>query len=259
MLAHFVLTAGPPSYFRPPPAKTTFEILEGVLRIAHKYDAPALRRCALQHLAISYVTSYHDLKDIPIRSYRVDDEEELSTHEVIATINLAQEVHATWLLPTAYYYAGASFTAAELDEASDWCGRQRQLSHKDILTCLSGIAMLRHAFPLSLLISTSFGCGTDACLRKRLDVFDAKDIAGFATCPLTFYTASIVGEDGTLNGSEFMDVCHDCLAQLTVEYLEWLRRAWIGLPSLFGLPDWHDLAQMKKHDLEVIISLALSM
>ncbi|KAL1722670.1 hypothetical protein EV715DRAFT_287214 [Schizophyllum commune] len=171
-------------YFRPPPAKTTFEILEGVLRIAHKYDAPALRRCALQHLAISYVTSYHDLKDIPIRSYRVDDEEELSTHEVIATINLAQEVHATWLLPTAYYYAGASFTAAELDEASDWC-------------------------------------------------------------------ASIVGEDGTLNGSEFMDVCHDCLAQLTVEYLEWLRRAWIGLPSLFGLPDWHDLAQMKKQDLEL--------
>ncbi|KAJ7736558.1 hypothetical protein DFH07DRAFT_944382 [Mycena maculata] len=44
-------------YFMPPPARTTIEILIGVLRLAHKYDVHYLRRHALQHLGTVYTTA----------------------------------------------------------------------------------------------------------------------------------------------------------------------------------------------------------
>ncbi|KAL1675295.1 hypothetical protein EV122DRAFT_218863 [Schizophyllum commune] len=48
---HFLRALYVPDYFLPPPEMTTFEILEGVLRLAHKYDVPSLRRRALRHMA----------------------------------------------------------------------------------------------------------------------------------------------------------------------------------------------------------------
>ncbi|KAL1752185.1 hypothetical protein FB107DRAFT_293344 [Schizophyllum commune] len=63
-------------YFLPPPAKTTFAILEGVLRLSHKYDAPMLRRCALQHLSVTFVTDLAKMRHDLCRTYLVDDERE---------------------------------------------------------------------------------------------------------------------------------------------------------------------------------------
>ncbi|KAI5900105.1 uncharacterized protein SCHCODRAFT_02606999 [Schizophyllum commune H4-8] len=63
-------------YFLPPPAKTTLAIIEGVLRLSHKYDAPMLRRCALQHLCVTFVTDLPDMRHDPYRTYLCDDESE---------------------------------------------------------------------------------------------------------------------------------------------------------------------------------------
>ncbi|KAI4293693.1 hypothetical protein K525DRAFT_152977, partial [Schizophyllum commune Loenen D] len=60
---HFLRAVYHPDYFLPPPERTTFAILEGVLRLAHKYDAPTFRRRALRHMARACVTDVMELKD----------------------------------------------------------------------------------------------------------------------------------------------------------------------------------------------------
>ncbi|TRM59435.1 hypothetical protein BD626DRAFT_508278 [Schizophyllum amplum] len=157
-------------YFLPPPARTTFPVIEGVLRLAHKYDVPVLRRCALEHLSLVFPT---DLSKFTQELY-------IETNLYVATV--AHEVGATWLLP-AVYHATLQFDATELDASHLWCGRRRRFTYEDLLACFSGCGALRTKVPFFIFTATNLGCGRQDCLIARLRSFTSRLTAQSARLP----------------------------------------------------------------------------
>ncbi|KAL1709943.1 hypothetical protein EV121DRAFT_193714 [Schizophyllum commune] len=243
-------------YFSSPPARVTSEAIEGVLRLAHKYDALSLRRCALRHLSVTCVTELDKLTSTPDRTY---PDPHSMLPEMKTIIGLAHEVQAEWLLPMAYYHASANYSAKGLDRTEEWLHRPRLLPHDDVLNCVTGIAALRREFPLFMFTKTTLGCKTDVCPRKRLKGFSSEDLRDFEAGPLTYFTAWV---NGTLDGdakSDLDDLCNVCLLDLRARYNAWLEVVWNRFPSMFDLPDWEKLRQAKQRDLEPEVSRAKSL
>ncbi|KAJ7923474.1 hypothetical protein B0H13DRAFT_1602570, partial [Mycena leptocephala] len=72
------------------------EILD-ILRLAHKYDVPYLRRRVLKHLEAIYPTLLSEY------DYREDPDSNEAVGRGLMKIATVMEVGALWLLPTAYY------------------------------------------------------------------------------------------------------------------------------------------------------------
>ncbi|KAK7012786.1 hypothetical protein R3P38DRAFT_3585217 [Favolaschia claudopus] len=86
-------------FFMPPPAETRIGDTLGILRLAHKYDVPYLRRRALQHLDCIYPTDLlgYDSKVEPTL------DRDVPLADRLLSVGIAKEVDALWLLPAAYY------------------------------------------------------------------------------------------------------------------------------------------------------------
>ena len=108
------------SYFMPPPAQTRLDVLKGILRMAHKYDAPAMRCCALRHLGSAFVTNLVNMDYPPNHTYSLVPND--GPQEIKAVIRLARDVQATWLLPAAFYTA-LQYPASSLLSKEVWLGR----------------------------------------------------------------------------------------------------------------------------------------
>ncbi|TRM67560.1 hypothetical protein BD626DRAFT_564487 [Schizophyllum amplum] len=243
--AHFLKALYIPHYFLPPPASTTFQVIEGVLRMAHKYDVPALRRCALHHLSITFITDVDNLKTDPERTYDFDDTtegDEGRMSELKAVIALAHDVGATWLLPSAYYDT-MQFLVTELGAAHYWNGRQRRLTYEDLLVCLAGYKHMSKRSPIAMFTSMDIGCGGADCLVKRVSVLSEDDLRDCSEVPLTYWSAWL-SDDGSQPG------CHLCLEGMRILYHLWQADVWTHLPSYFNLPDWVDLLALMRRDLE---------
>ncbi|TRM56098.1 hypothetical protein BD626DRAFT_414695, partial [Schizophyllum amplum] len=72
-MEHFLRAIYFPQYFPPPPASTSFDVLEGILRLAHKYDAPELRRRAFDHFSSHIVLKERHLSADHKRTYPIED------------------------------------------------------------------------------------------------------------------------------------------------------------------------------------------
>lgn len=241
--AYFLKTLYIPHYFLPPPARTTFPVIEGVLRLAHKYDVPVLRRCALEHLSLVFPTDLSKFtQELYIeRTYTVARGCRLPELKAVATV--AHEVGATWLLP-AVYHATLQFDATELDASHLWCGRRRRFTYEDLLACFSGCGALRTKVPFFIFTATNLGCGRQDCLIARLRSFSQEDLEGYMKLPLTYFTAWIA-HDGSFEAN-----CTKCTLAMRAAYRAWLNDTWRCFPSFFKLPSWDTLLYLERRDLQ---------
>ncbi|TRM67873.1 hypothetical protein BD626DRAFT_480070 [Schizophyllum amplum] len=152
-----------PQHFLPPPQDTSFEIIEGVLRLSNKYDVPTLRRCALQHLVIRYPTDLDKLQFSVLPAapaeHTYDNPSGDILGEVQAIVALARETHSLWLIPSAFYDA----LGCPLDHiVSQWTcmNRLRTFSSMDVIAFLAGYTApaLRQDFPYDMFFSETIGC-----------------------------------------------------------------------------------------------------
>ncbi|KAL1726832.1 hypothetical protein EV714DRAFT_286941 [Schizophyllum commune] len=155
----------PSAYFMPPPAQTRFDVLEGILRMAHKYDAPAMRCRALRHLGSAFVTNLVDMDYPPNHTYPLAPND--GPQEIKAVIRLARDVQAT---------------------KEVWFGRERFLFPEDIAAYFAGCEALRKEFPHAAFFSPILGCASEGCIKARLASCSAEDRVRFVQHPLTYFT-----------------------------------------------------------------------
>ncbi|KAI5896506.1 uncharacterized protein SCHCODRAFT_01092028 [Schizophyllum commune H4-8] len=237
-----------PQYFLPYPAPTTFPIIEGVLRIAHKYDAHILRRTALQLLCKSNVIAEQMLvyAYAPEAMYPRDSASAIA--EVKAIITLARDVQALWLLPNLMYRT-MSWAPHELFSTENWEGRDRRLTQEDIIRVLAGAQSLRKlSIPHNVLFVDDLGCPlfrpSQTCLQRRTISFNQDILVGFQDAPLTCLT-------WVIDTAEVVDhMCRDCAGKLRKNFREWRVALWRQIPNAFDLPEWPELTAMQQSDLE---------
>ncbi|KAL1730110.1 hypothetical protein EV714DRAFT_273071 [Schizophyllum commune] len=186
---------------------------------------PALRRCALEHLATVFATGAGDLST---RKY-IDElfdflPDNCDLPLLKAVIALAREVGAVWLLPLAYYDT-LTHDVANLDIAQELLGRQRNITRANFSACLRGRTLV------------------DNCSFEKLRSFTADDLPGYFKEPLTYFTSWIS------KGDNNKKICEKCQLDMRRDYDTWLANVWETLPTLFNLPGWKDLLKLKRQDL----------
>ncbi|KAL1689743.1 hypothetical protein GGG16DRAFT_57204 [Schizophyllum commune] len=239
---HFLRALYVPDYFLPPPEIKTFEKLEGVLRLAHKYDVPSLRQRALRHMARACITDLDELKDeINLnRSYTAtfDDLGPL----LKAEIALAREVQALWALPILLLNMGLrdrlELTSILHTKTSTYAGKPRALSLEDLLASLSVYKAVMDSDMLEIFYGEP--CGMDKCSRRE-HLIVTVGIASARAKPLTAFDEWM--RHGASNAF--------CRAAARVASDKEKKRIWDSLPEVAGLPPWDKLLELKKQDIEV--------
>ncbi|KAJ7666746.1 hypothetical protein DFH06DRAFT_1184667 [Mycena polygramma] len=225
-------------FFMPPPAKASFEVVIGVLRLAHEYDVKYLLRRALVHFEAFFPST---LDGDCTYDQGCDSESALSCN--LVALRIALEVGAVWNLPSIMYEC-CTFSLAEiLDNAN-----RRDLPKDDERTLIlshQNQAKLGMSLVTSFLYAQPSGrCKFAAKCNLGKLVWLGKVEAwrkeGRDSVPLEFWDES---DWAQMDG----DFCEGCLASFQESYARGRVALWEALPSVFGLPGWEDLneAQIK--------------
>ncbi|KAJ7639623.1 hypothetical protein DFH06DRAFT_1335301 [Mycena polygramma] len=212
---------------------TKFENTLGILRLAHKYDVPFLRRRALQHLGVIYPTQLSEY-DCPPRIENAEQKIDLR----IATILTATEVGALWVLPAAYYRLCSIATSTILEDPK-WL----LLGEKERNACLLGQWAQNRQFStiLDFLFVPSENCeDAETCNERRL------------VLARHYYSSSLSHSDplayvskakwGSITGG----LCGNCVEACRPLHDAARQKCWDALPECFGLPTWEILEGMRE-------------
>ncbi|TRM63765.1 hypothetical protein BD626DRAFT_401890 [Schizophyllum amplum] len=248
-MTHFLKAVYFPHYLDPPPSKTSFEVIEGVLRLAHKYDAPSLRRCALEHLADAFTTDINLLGSSQIMAtYARTPEGAFAGGELQAATALARETHALWLLPGIFYHT-LQFPLDHYVSQNVWLSRARRYSVEDTAICLAGCTKLRQEYPFDMLFDEEIGCEEEECMLARMRLFTPSDISKFPESPLTYHA----DQDWMVYDNGLAVVCDECKEEMRRKLYQWRHDVWERFPGYFNLPNWNELLQTKKSDLGYVV------
>ncbi|KAJ7879307.1 hypothetical protein B0H14DRAFT_1614643 [Mycena olivaceomarginata] len=226
----------------PPPAESKFTDALGILRLAHKYDIPYLRRRALEHLEPIYparLTKYDSRDSDP--DVTLDYE---SSIQALALVEVASEVDVPWLLPVAYYnicrWDLATITASRL-----WLA----LGEKQRRVCLVGSQRQMRQYPKIVhFLSVSKDRNDEDCLdwaecnRIRLTFLQL----GPQLCPYMNWPLEIWSGGPLWAALAGMGLCEPCTTEAKARHAAARQECWDELPRMFDLPGWDELEQMRR-------------
>ncbi|KAJ7119176.1 hypothetical protein C8R44DRAFT_189565 [Mycena epipterygia] len=247
------------SFFMPFPSPTDLDIIVSCLRLSHKYGVDYLRRRALIHLSSGHHTSLSESDSV---EYHHDPVPSRPASEVVSwpwpddftynmcVIELAREVEALWVLPTAFYvlstayqklgsiifhgtvYHGIPTSLSLQDQQSFITGRDSQIgsTNADILR-----------FLLDPPSSEIKGCKSpNECSAERLRAFASirERVRAYPAIPLEMWKPTYWDKLGK--------VCPACLAVLKDTHRRARQAFWDKLPGMYGLPPWAELEKMKE-------------
>ncbi|KAK7062408.1 BTB domain-containing protein [Favolaschia claudopus] len=228
------------SFFMPPPSCVEFVVVIGVLRLAHKYDVQYLFQRALSHLGSMYPADFTDLLDAVGSVEDLPCDDMITTGDVehiMAMISLraALEVGATWLLPGIYY--NIVFSVDFMNHAAKY------LQTDEIQACLAAQIKFMRAQASSYrfmrdLPLDSCPCWSEckAALAEAYTELDFRAAEHSDIDPL----APFVFENTAI------ELCATCDEFSSTHFAEAQQTFWGSLPSIFGLPEWDELDQMRR-------------
>ncbi|KAJ7612183.1 hypothetical protein FB45DRAFT_843484 [Roridomyces roridus] len=232
------------SFFEPYPARTDLSIVVSVLRLSNKYDVDYLRRRALIHLSSSFPTVLSDYDNKWERMSMSDLFFERPGASVLA-IQIAREVHALWILPSAFYFM------AETDESliqstlsiAAYKGHAACLSaHDQMLFMKSNLQLSRETHHLlRFLYSPDVipGCtGGEVCRRARMHAL--------AAIQEEAYEHNTDLDPMDVFDPNKLEACKICCEFSTQANQEGRQSIWEKLPKMCGLPSWKELEKMKE-------------
>ncbi|KAJ6509162.1 hypothetical protein C8R47DRAFT_1097650 [Mycena vitilis] len=247
------------SFFMPHPAPTDFNTLVGVLRLSHKYGVDYLRRRALVHLSSGYRTTlssfdkveyYGDPNFNPnspaseIHSWVWPADN--SAHQ-IASIQLAREVEAPWVLPHAFHDLAVGYSELGRDVfhgvvcngvSVNLALEDQQLfaeGHVRQLASTTGNIAQFFFNPREILGCTS----SQRCFSERIQAMESnwENFHLNASIPLGIW--------GTNHWKSLQNLCPACLAGLKKIHQDARQTFWDKLPEIYGLPGWEELKRLK--------------
>ncbi|KAJ6478047.1 hypothetical protein C8R47DRAFT_984428, partial [Mycena vitilis] len=219
------------AFFMPPPAQNKISQTLGILRLAHKYDVPYLRRRALEHMGTVHPTRLSGWNFARMCSTNSD-----KLAQRIATIQTATEVGALWLLPTAYYDICRRQLSTFIDDPS-WIA----LGNKERRACMLGYQaqIQQTAKIVGFLCVANENCEEAAtCNRNRLVFTHYYPKAHGRNAPLECWSEAVWN---TIAGR----ICGSCVGKLKPLQATARQQCWDNLPEMFGLPSWGILENMR--------------
>ncbi|KAJ7612165.1 hypothetical protein FB45DRAFT_843455 [Roridomyces roridus] len=254
-VAVFLKAIFKPDYFRPFPGDTEYFIVQGCLRLGHKYGVEHLRLRALVHLSSSYRTT---MTEWDMAGEGEPAEQALSmmiswgnpaeSTFRISAIQLAREVDALWILPMAFYDLALypmEATVASLMHGASFNGVPISLSVQDQANFFVGHAKQIHASSIDILkfLSTPLdesGCISPAdCCTMRLRAVESlrQNMQEYPAMPLDVW--------GEGDWEVLDDICSVCLASLKSAHRAARQAFWDRMPEMYNLPPREELERMK--------------
>ncbi|KAJ7155714.1 hypothetical protein C8R46DRAFT_1356164 [Mycena filopes] len=227
------------SFFMPPPSRSNFATVIGVLRLAHKYDVVYLFRRALSFLDQLYPHTFQKLVDNCAGStyYRVDFPDDVETDLIV--LRAASEVGALWLLPAAYYAICTQPAATLFAAGAPW----NSLAISQQQNCLQAqvestrATALVHGFLMSAdlpLLDCEDGCAHVVSGARNILV--SWSAAHMDLDPLGEWVFDSMDDELCTGCQDFAWAAHSA-AQLAF---------WKRLPQIFGLPKWEELIEKRR-------------
>ncbi|KAF9234993.1 hypothetical protein BU15DRAFT_89738 [Melanogaster broomeanus] len=211
-----------------------FEVVSGILRLATKYLVDSLREKALDHLAVAWPTTLKgwDAREDIARSLELQTGSGAYPYPTVV-INLAREVNAPSLLPSAFYDLSRYHFSQLYDQDSGW---QCPLSSADMQRLALGKEASQHA--ITTLIQ-SMGSHAHSLSRKSLRI--SRSFVALATqhylfdhergCTDPLYVAEELGQPLNLEQAE----CQACAKSLEAWAKRERERMWKMIPLWFRL------------------------
>ncbi|KAK7024853.1 BTB domain-containing protein [Favolaschia claudopus] len=226
-------------FFMPPPATATIHNCLGILRLAHKYDVPYLRRRSLEHLHSMFPSCPSDLIRDPRRSSQKTSQK---FDEIVATIATGTEVGALWLLPVVYYLVLSKWNLSGVIRQPQWLalGAEQQMAGIGGYPGLANQAHKIFSFFFIARNEDDEGCLDWAeCNRKR--ILASSRILSFISevSPASAMRYSMEGH------WEGLGLCEHCLPEAQEMHRAATQTCWDVLPTIFGFPEWEQLEQMR--------------
>ncbi|KAJ7765622.1 hypothetical protein B0H16DRAFT_1523676 [Mycena metata] len=238
------------SFFEPHPRLVHLHHVFSILHLSNKYSIDYLLRRALTHLASVYPTTlsgYYEDGRLSSLSGPADDDILASN---VATIQVAREVNALWILPSAFYHL-ASTDGAVVDRILQcvvYGNRPAKLSDEDrILFLKSSMQIYRELiFALRFLNSPHVipGCTGTKCTSERSRLF-------VNYCTALAYLGACDRLELFHPWKNLLDgCCQVCIAHSKTAVENDRQAFWDKLPEICGLPSWEVLEKMKEEALK---------
>ncbi|KAJ7186555.1 hypothetical protein C8R46DRAFT_1341934 [Mycena filopes] len=225
------------SYFMPAPAPFEPSAVLGILRLSHKYDVQYLFRRALNHLAIDgwYRTAY----DKPGKDHLLDT---TGGSPVIALsiVGVAHEVGAHWLLPSAYYFA-ATYSAQELLPFVEG-----KMGRYALLSLAARSHLVRGAVTIRQCLASADPCPTSEEVCKDARIAGLSDLLNDLADTEWVHPIYQASAGTTLTRLEANGMCDACCKSMKNQLSAAATTFWHGVPGIFGLQSWAELAQMER-------------
>ncbi|KAJ7503708.1 hypothetical protein B0H11DRAFT_1797688 [Mycena galericulata] len=220
-------------YFMPPPAPVEMHVVLGILRLAHKYDVDYLFRRALQHLVTEYPFDLEEIGDVGT----ISDFQENCIEQHAEVIKVATEVGALWILPAAYY----EVCNEGLESFFENSALQEHLTPDQKKTCVLGHTALTagmlhvHKFMRAERPTCTNPAHCNGVFRKMNE-----RLLRAVSCGDTHVFRYWEDSDW-----ESAAICPQCKSTARDSHTIARGFFWMGLPEIFGLPEWGELEDIR--------------
>ncbi|KAF7325486.1 BTB domain-containing protein [Mycena kentingensis (nom. inval.)] len=256
-MTHFLKALFDTEFFRPFPELTTFPVLSGCLRLAHKYEVADLRDRALIHLSSRFRTelaAHADMRYRPAARLRKKLQLEhiatwpaLISEFLVDALHLARLADALWLVPSILYHISVQVAAGETIHLS--------LPAADQELIVKASPSLERA---------TRGLVNDFSDRAEPEDCDSPDNCYLARNEFildnNFAVTDLFKEKNPFNALEFLESamedlreneehCAACARDIKANMRAGMQELWDAFPEMFGLPGWSVLSEMKERAL----------
>ncbi|TRM61370.1 hypothetical protein BD626DRAFT_406109 [Schizophyllum amplum] len=210
-----------------PPAAT----ICGVLRLAHKYDVPYLRRRALAHASRLVPRTYKQFVDRALTESTAD------TYFRLADVAL--ETGVNWLLPTVLEACARSLIYAPKVRPP--------VPEATVARCAAGVEAVQAAGD-ERIARLFFNTTKPYCLPLRVNACadSFRELQGDWESQL-FPAAGRSWKD--CENAMRSGLCTICFPAMVAKNAAWTEQYWDGLPAMFGLGSWSTLESERREDL----------
>ncbi|KAL1754259.1 hypothetical protein FB107DRAFT_263561 [Schizophyllum commune] len=235
---HYLRAIFYPETFPPPPQAVTFDALDAVLRLSHKYDSAGLRARGMQHLATLFATDVASLT--PDTTCTLADADDTAAF-LARALALIRDTRADWALPHALYdlHTVAWADASDLEHIPDGV-----LAPTDYAHAFRASRAVVDWWPAEDVLLCEERCARRQTCAEMQRGFLSGYMDEWRTDPLRFFWPEGAGEEYV------RQLCDSCAATVRSRHAGHSVAFWQAFPAALNLPGWDVLWGMKRRDTD---------
>jgi hypothetical protein len=231
-------TSGParPRYYHDA-SKSSFDVLECMLRLSTKYDVVYFRNRAIEQLSALFPATL----DGWIKAANARGDKKMGRYKGLRTAILARTLNVPLLLPECLYLVAMRRMDYLLDGVDLLDGRHFDLAWDDKRRCLAARMRLMREYQSNVLgYARELMVGDDDAGCERPEVCALKatsELMRIVDANEDTHCFLVAGKTAW----KHVDLCRTCRTAFIKRYDKGCQEIWDALPSYFDLGSWDDL------------------